>query len=556
MKNNYYLKKENVLVNKLLLALIPIMIGLLTFFIIYGVKSLDVTNDKYILAGYDELDIIQHYSGWLAFRNSEWNFPLGLAKNMAVGDGTMISFTDSIPIVAIIFKCFDKFLPKTFQYFGIFTLLCYILQSIAAFKIIHLKTKNVLYSSLATILFVFAPIFLERSFRHTALGAQWIILFAIYFYLKHREDRKQTVYLKYLLLEILAIGIHPYFLPMVACFLLACCVYDKKEKYKSILYGLGIQILTYLFGVLIGVLNSGISLIRSGYGFFSMNINALINPTSVGGYTWSRFLKIRPQIFGNYDGFNYLGVGLLLFVIIIIILTIIEKKQLIMINILKKHLFLIIVSVLLTCFALSNVVTLDGHKLFQIPLPTFILELCGIFRASSRMFYPVYYNLIVFLLLSLWKLFREKRKYRIYVILIFVIVLQLIDISGCIFEKHSSMNANATYASFVYDTSFSKIAKGKKYVLLDDFNDNDIRRLSVLAFKNNLSTYFSIANSGNYTQSAKLSKKKLEEIKNNGNIGQNIIVTTNAEVVKLYTRFSNIIVYQMENYYFLFEKQK
>lgn len=72
------------------------------------------------MAGYDESDIIQHYSGWLAFRNSEWSFPLGLAKDMAIEDGTYISFTDSIPWVAIFFKLFNQFLPETFQYFGLY----------------------------------------------------------------------------------------------------------------------------------------------------------------------------------------------------------------------------------------------------------------------------------------------------------------------------------------------------------------------------------------------------------------------------------------------------
>ena len=66
--------------------ILPGLIGVFTFLILYGFKSLNVRNDSWIMAGYDEADIIQHYSGWLAFRNSEWTFPLGMARNMACED--------------------------------------------------------------------------------------------------------------------------------------------------------------------------------------------------------------------------------------------------------------------------------------------------------------------------------------------------------------------------------------------------------------------------------------------------------------------------------------
>ena len=45
-----------------------------------------------------------------------------------------------------------------------------------------------------------------------------------------------------------------------------------------------------------------------------MNLNALINPSSRGGYTWSRLLPQQPQATGQYDGFNYLGLGVLILV--------------------------------------------------------------------------------------------------------------------------------------------------------------------------------------------------------------------------------------------------
>ena len=89
-------------------VLLAALLGAAAFLIVYGQTPLHVTNDAWIMAGYDETDIIQHYSGWLAFRNSDWSFPLGLASDMACGEGTYISFTDSVPWVAIVCKLLRK----------------------------------------------------------------------------------------------------------------------------------------------------------------------------------------------------------------------------------------------------------------------------------------------------------------------------------------------------------------------------------------------------------------------------------------------------------------
>lgn len=69
--------------------IIPTLIGLFSF-LFYGLTPLCVTNDNWIMAGYDELDIIQHYAGWISYRNSDWSYPIGLAKDMACEDGTYI----------------------------------------------------------------------------------------------------------------------------------------------------------------------------------------------------------------------------------------------------------------------------------------------------------------------------------------------------------------------------------------------------------------------------------------------------------------------------------
>ena len=114
-----------------LAALLGAAAGMVVFFLLYGTSTLHPTYDAWILNGYDEWDIQQHYAGWVLFRNSHWAFPLGLADTIAAPDGTVISFTDSIPWVSIFFKALRGVLPSTFQWFGWYTLFCFAMQGAA-----------------------------------------------------------------------------------------------------------------------------------------------------------------------------------------------------------------------------------------------------------------------------------------------------------------------------------------------------------------------------------------------------------------------------------------
>ena len=183
------------------------------------------------------MDITQHYAGWCAFRNSKWHFPLGLADNM--GGGTYVTYTDSIPWVAILFKFLLPIFhyKGTFQYFGLYALACYILQAIATGFIVRRKTDNPLIIGVCMMLLCFSPIFMERSLRHTALGSQWLILFSLYAYLKFRDQGCKRFPLVFGILALLAVGIHPYFLPLVLVFsFLSILTYLSCVRWKALWY--------------------------------------------------------------------------------------------------------------------------------------------------------------------------------------------------------------------------------------------------------------------------------------------------------------------------------
>ena len=90
--------------------LLGFITGAFLFILTYGVSVLDVTNDGWIFRVSD-VDIHQHYIGWCHFRVSPWTFPLGLMDSLSYPYSMSILWTDSIPLLAIVFKVFRDFLP-------------------------------------------------------------------------------------------------------------------------------------------------------------------------------------------------------------------------------------------------------------------------------------------------------------------------------------------------------------------------------------------------------------------------------------------------------------
>lgn len=379
---------------------IGLTIGMCAFLYLYGATVLNPTNDNWILTGYAEWDIQQRYAGWINFRNSSWQFPLASAAKLGypAEKGLNIAFTDSMPLISIFFKSISKLLPSTFQFEGIYSMCIFMLQGISAMLLLRRFSLNRIYSVLGTILFVFSPILLERNFRHTGLASHYLILFSMLLYFCYRKSDHYPWQM--LVLSVFSVGITPYFLPMVMIFVLLLSIENAiyTQKYiKSLAFFLGNIITALITAVAIGAVGGGYASTRDGYGFYSMNLNAPINPISCGFSNWSKTLLPRPQIRGQYDGFNYLGLGVLFLLITVLLPTFalfVRRKTKIK-RFIVKNIWLLLASIFLTIFATSNIICFDAKELLHIPLPLWLLDLCAIFRASSRLFYPVYYLLIL-----------------------------------------------------------------------------------------------------------------------------------------------------------------
>ena len=87
-----------------------------------GVENFYFTNIKWLFTGND---ISGHQTGWHFFKEDTWRFPLGSNPNYGDKIGNSIIYSDSIPLLAFIFKLFNFLIPEKFQYFSFWFLLCF-----------------------------------------------------------------------------------------------------------------------------------------------------------------------------------------------------------------------------------------------------------------------------------------------------------------------------------------------------------------------------------------------------------------------------------------------
>lgn len=201
-------------------ALAAALLGAIFFVVLYGVRVLDPTNTAWILnlGG----DPSQHYLGWEFYRQSEVHLPyLGMSYATVYPYRTSIIYTDSIPLLALIFKALSPLLPDSFQYLGIWGLFCFMAQGFFAQKITWRISGaescgewTRLGTVLSALLFLLYPVLTVRMFGHTALASNWLILMGIWLWLCCGDSLPKAC-AWWGLMGILCVGAHQYYLPML-----------------------------------------------------------------------------------------------------------------------------------------------------------------------------------------------------------------------------------------------------------------------------------------------------------------------------------------------------
>lgn len=411
-----------VLTKKTWLALIySVAAGCLAFFSFIGIEPLLPSNIAWLNQG----DPATFYLGWNFFRHTPWSLPIGLNPQYGLDLGSSILFSDSLPLLAFLFKPFASLLPEPFQYFGIWLLICFVMQAWFSYMHVSLISKNELIKILGASCFVCAPVLIWRMQGHYSLSGHFLILAALY--LSLMPSLKRPILYWALLLTIGAL-VHPYILVMLMSLWGANLVdrFIRARLSLSLLPSLFIETLLILALVLltcwqIGYFSIGPGIISQGYGDYRMNVLSIIDPQG-----FSYVLGNIPKNGNGFEGFNYLGLGIIFLACAVLLyglLTNPTKLFGLVFRVIAKWPVLFIACLCLTVFAITHIVSIGSYE-YLVDLPTVVINATNLFRASGRMFWPVYYLLILASLYLALRLFNARV---IIILLGIALLIQYVD---------------------------------------------------------------------------------------------------------------------------------
>ena len=307
------------------------VVGTVVFIYATGGRIIDPTNRDWLMLG----DSAQHYLGWAFFRDTpllQW--PIGANPKLGLDFASSIVFTDSIPLAAFVFKPLNVVLPETFQYLGVWIWMCFVLQAYFGVRLLARRVADRSLCGLGAALIVLAPVLsyrlVHQGYGHIALVSHFVILAALDLYLDERGSVR-----KWAILICCALLIQAYFVPMVIAIWIASMVSrrlairDTARQVAIVLGSLGIVAVVSGFASLGGRLFVGDSSVTpEDFPYrFRWQPMALVDSATDFSTGWSHVMADQLELFGDVEGFTYLGSGLLLVVLPAVVLSMLRKRS-------------------------------------------------------------------------------------------------------------------------------------------------------------------------------------------------------------------------------------
>ena len=493
------------------------LIGLSLFCLTFGTSILDGRQFGWMIHG----DSAQHYLGWAFFRSSDWHWPLGLIDNFGYPFSTTITFTDSIPLVALPLKLFSGFLPLEFNYFGWWMAGCAVLNAVFAAAILRGQGLPPLPTLTGAAFFAIAPCLMLRGYGHESLMAQWLIPASFLLYLRASPDLVWRVGWSLLLAS--ALLVHPYFFVMSAAVFGASLIrlvwFEKSLSVRQAAFwclcnaALALLVM-FAAGYFYG---DDKSLAAVGYPNYSANLLTWFDPMNwkqflldyqrdpAGKGEWSRLLPPLGQAHRDqYEGFAYLGAGMIALIVLALLHSVSRipvGASLLAISAYREQarsyipsgqscralLPLLAAVVLLALYSFSTKLTFGSYVLFDLPLSSPMQQFLSIYRACGRFIWPATYLLMLWSLIQVW---RHLPRAATTLILLAALGLQIYDLSDKMREFRELLGSPQPYLQPLSDPAWEQAMQHATHLIaLDDTtNSDDWIALSVLAARHGVPT--------------------------------------------------------------------
>jgi hypothetical protein len=368
-------------------------------------------------------DMANYLAAYLYYVQSPWQLPLFYVSALGTPTGANVILTDFVPIVALVGKLVYSLTGATVNLYGAYLFLCFALPGVMmTLVLIAGRIRNGLAAVIAAIFANAMPALLWR-WGHIPLESHYLLIGALALYLfslkKPAWRGLAAGWIAYLVLAYLT---SIYLFAMVGTVWLCTVIQRRLNGLATTRKALEIGVLTVALVTTVIALGGQFGArtgpaFSIGYGLFSINLFSPVVPQDSGLFPWLG--GVIDATSGQYEGFNYLGVGLLLASLLVLPAEASWLRR----N-LRRHAALLVAFAALTAFAISHRVFAGHWLLFELPLPLYIVWALGTFRASGRFFWLIgYAQLAIVIILG----FRRTRPI-MALCLLGAAILQLFDV--------------------------------------------------------------------------------------------------------------------------------
>ena len=493
------------------------VVGTVVFIYATGGRIIDPTNRDWLMLG----DSAQHYLGWAFFRDTpllQW--PIGANPKLGLDFASSIVFTDSIPLAAFVFKPLNVVLPETFQYLGVWIWMCFVLQAYFGVRLLARRVADRSLCGLGAALIVLAPVLsyrlVHQGYGHIALVSHFVILAALDLYLDERGSVR-----KWAILICCALLIQAYFVPMVVAIWIASMVSrrlairDTARQVAIVLGSLGIVAVVSGFASLGGRLFVGDSSVTpEDFPYrFRWQPMALIDSATDFSTGWSYVMADQLELFGDVEGFTYLGSGLLLVVLPAVVLSMLRKRSgivsardvVVVLGIVaacafvvpsrlfstgiavmlfvvvavfagrsireRRHRALLVAAVLLGVYSMTMRPGVGRRTFFEYDLVPVLEQFTQTFRTHARSSWVLYY--VVLLALVVLVATRLPRRLAIGVLALAVVV-SVVDSNPAMSQVRHRFTSQPVWVNQLDDPMWDEVVQGRDSIITYPPLNNDL----------------------------------------------------------------------------------
>ena len=424
-------------------------------------------------------DYRQNFAAINLFRASPWHFPLGDISTSDFPVGSNIVFMDGNLLLAIVTKLLNPFLDPVAQTYGAWIWLCMLLQLWAIYWALRQMAVPSVFAFAGTFLTGLVPTFYYRILHlnllpHFLIIYGWGTIFSIFL----SDTFRRRIFS---VLVVFSVFTHFYFTPPLLIMAVLAqwrtrsfCTDSDTRRFVFR------QTLFFLFLALAAMFVAGyfekFRINAGGFGTFSMNLNALINPMGT-----SKYLPSLPTgTDGQYEGYQYPGLGLLLF--LLISWLVLGRKMLAGVG---WPVFCLWMAMFL--FSLSNQIYFGSWLVLGVKLPRWLLGAVAPFRSSGRYMWFVIYPALIIVFANLYqhlhnRFFKRNIVYAPVFVLSIVLlgILQYQDIHSLVAAKHFSAPPQTLPAETEVAKSLAGYISGNGFkgpVFIDESDENVAKNL-------------------------------------------------------------------------------